>query len=426
MKTFKSVLETLHIASGKLSELAEPVSDIEKRLIDMHQVEVQDYVIPQEHVFKGNIDTQPRLADQSLETSQDNYDSYREESVEISEAPGKYTKRGDKELYQWGDVNQALMDAGANMRIISNVLTKLSKKDVGLHEETLLEGPSDKWMTPLITAIEKHKDKPEFMRFVVQYEAWMETYDRAHKKLRNSKGIEGKLMNSILDAVGISESLINESVKEEPQMLEESSDLKELKSMTPMRDKFGPVNPKLKQKQKAQKSASQNKSFSKVRSRMEEDEVDEAQIRTRARVRNDQEKLKKARAAKSAKANVKEGTVGEFEEASEKLDGRKKEFKEKLRALLYQKAKEAQENKDVVSAILNRKVTKESAIMEKYKPGKLKLKSGDMVTVSKQDAGLLNSMLSDMKPKGRKEMEKVLQTDKAGFEEILGFAREAL
>jgi len=38
----------------------------------------------------------------------------------------------------------------------------------------------------------------------------------------------------------------------------------------------------------------------------EEDEVDEAQIRTRARVRNDQEKLKKARDAKSAKANVKQ------------------------------------------------------------------------------------------------------------------------
>jgi hypothetical protein len=46
----------------------------------------------------------------------------------------------------------------------------------------------------------------------------------------------------------------------------------------------------------------------------EEDEVDEAQIRTRARVRNDQEKLKKARDAKSAKANVKEGTVAEFDE----------------------------------------------------------------------------------------------------------------
>jgi hypothetical protein len=380
MKTFKSVLGQLHIASGKLSELAEPVSEVEKRLIDMHQVEVQDYVIPQEHVFKGTIDSQPRLADQSLETSQDNYDSFQQESVEdIQEAPGKYTKRGDKELYQWGDINQALMAAGANMRIISNVLTKLSKKEVGIHEDLeealLAEGPSDKWMDPLLTAIEKNKDKPEFMRFVVQYEAWMDTYDRTHKKLRGLKGLEGKLMNGILNAVGISESLINESVEEaEPQMLSESVEEK----LTP------------KQKQKAQRSKSQNKSFKSVRGRLS-DEADD-----------------------------------EIEESSEKLDGRKKEFKEKLRALLYQKAREAQEGKDVVGAILNRKVTKESTIMEKYKPGKLKLKSGDMVTISKQDADLLNSMLGDMKPKGRKEMEKVLQTDKAGFQEILGFAREAL
>lgn len=409
MKTFKSVLGELHLASGKLSELAEPVSDIEKRLIDMHQVEVTDYVISQEHVFKGTIDTQPRLADQSLETSQDNYDSYREESVEdIQEAPGKYTKRGDKELYQWGDINQALMAAGANMRIISNVLTKLSKKDVGLHEDLdeafLAEGPSDKWVNPLIAAIEKNKDNPEFMRFVVQYEAWMETYDRAHKKIRKLKGIEGNLINGILDAVGISESFINESVEEEaPEMLSESTKAygKSMDAIADKKKKAGISQAdkltlaKLdalmkKQKYKGQKSKTQNKSFQDVRARLS-DEAD-----------------------------------GEIEEASERLDGRRKEFKEKLRALLYQKAKEAQEGKDVVGAILGRKVTKESTIMEKYKPGKLKLKSGDMVTVSKQDADLLNSMLGDMNPRNRKEMEKVLQTDKAGFEEIVGFAREAL
>jgi len=71
------------------------------------------------------------------------------ENEDLAEAPGKYTKRGDKELYQWGDINQALMSAGANMRIISNVLTKLSKKEVGLHEDLSeaapkIKGPSVK------------------------------------------------------------------------------------------------------------------------------------------------------------------------------------------------------------------------------------------------------------------------------------------
>ena len=105
---------------------------------------------------------------------------------------------------------------------------------------------------------------------------------------------------------------------------------------------------KVKQKQKAQKSASQNKSFRNVRSRMEEKEVDEAQIRTRARVRNDQEKLKKARDAKSAKAKNEQN---EF-----KLDGRRKEFKEKLKNLFYSKmAKEdAKDSTDIMNKIVDR------------------------------------------------------------------------
>jgi hypothetical protein len=63
---------------------------------------------------------------------------------------------------------------------------------------------------------------------------------------------------------------------------------------------------------------------------------------------------------------------------------------------------------------------------EKYKPGKIKLKSKETVNLSKQDSDLLNGMLKDMSSNNRKEMEKVLQKDKSGFEEILGFAREAL
>tara|TARA_Y100000385_G_C12943167_1_gene572090 strand:- start:595 stop:777 length:183 start_codon:yes stop_codon:yes gene_type:complete len=48
----------------------------------------------------------------------------------LSEGPGKYSKSGDKLKYQWGDINQALMNAGANPKVIVNVLTGLSKKEV--------------------------------------------------------------------------------------------------------------------------------------------------------------------------------------------------------------------------------------------------------------------------------------------------------
>jgi len=57
-----------------------------------------------------------------------NYKDIREEL--LSEGPGKYSKSGDKLKYQWGDINQALMNAGMNPKTILNVLTGLSKKEV--------------------------------------------------------------------------------------------------------------------------------------------------------------------------------------------------------------------------------------------------------------------------------------------------------
>ena len=58
----------------------------------------------------------------------------KKEEAEVNEAPGKYSRRGDKELYQWGDINQALMAVGIRTAQIANVLTKLSKKEVGINE----------------------------------------------------------------------------------------------------------------------------------------------------------------------------------------------------------------------------------------------------------------------------------------------------
>jgi hypothetical protein len=69
--------------------------------------------------------------------------------------------------------------------------------------------------------------------------------------------------------------------------------------------------------------------------------------------------------------------------------------------------------------------TKES-LEEAVSAGKLKLDDGSSITVSKQDANLLNQMFKDLNPKNRKMMQDTMMTDKAGFDEIVGFAREAL
>jgi hypothetical protein len=63
---------------------------------------------------------------------------------------------------------------------------------------------------------------------------------------------------------------------------------------------------------------------------------------------------------------------------------------------------------------------------ENFKSGSLTLRDGSKVVVNKKDADLLNQMFKDLNAQNRREMMKVAMTDKAGFEEIRGFAREAL
>lgn len=76
-------------------------------------------------------------------------------------------------------------------------------------------------------------------------------------------------------------------------------------------------------------------------------------------------------------------------------------------------------------SLASKKITEES-LNEAFSAGSLKLSDGSSVTVSAQDAKLLNQMFNDLNPVNKKKMEKVLMTDKHGFQEILGFAREAL
>ena len=66
------------------------------------------------------------------------------------------------------------------------------------------------------------------------------------------------------------------------------------------------------------------------------------------------------------------------------------------------------------------------SLEEAVKPGRMKLDDGSMIMVSKKDADLVNQMFNDLNAKNRKKMQDTMMIDKAGFEEIVGFAREAL
>lgn len=63
---------------------------------------------------------------------------------------------------------------------------------------------------------------------------------------------------------------------------------------------------------------------------------------------------------------------------------------------------------------------------EAFKAGSVKLKDGSSVTLKTEDAKLLNKLMDDLKPENRSKMMNVAMSDKNGFNEILGFAREAL
>lgn len=65
-------------------------------------------------------------------------------------------------------------------------------------------------------------------------------------------------------------------------------------------------------------------------------------------------------------------------------------------------------------------------LIENFSQGTLTLDDGSRVTVSKQNADLLNQMLDELNPQNRRQMLKVAMEDEDGFNEILGFAREAL
>ena len=74
-----------------------------------------------------------------------------------------------------------------------------------------------------------------------------------------------------------------------------------------------------------------------------------------------------------------------------------------------------------------RQLTKESYdLNEAFKAGSVKLKDGSSVTLKTEDAKLLNRLMDDLNPSNRTKMMNVAMSDKNGFNEILGFAREAL
>lgn len=74
-----------------------------------------------------------------------------------------------------------------------------------------------------------------------------------------------------------------------------------------------------------------------------------------------------------------------------------------------------------------KKIVKEKVELdENFKVGAVKLNDGSSVIIKEADAKLLNQLVSELADKNREAMMKAAMKDKKGFNEILGFAKEAL
>jgi hypothetical protein len=65
-------------------------------------------------------------------------------------------------------------------------------------------------------------------------------------------------------------------------------------------------------------------------------------------------------------------------------------------------------------------------IDEAVKAGNMKLKDGARIKVANEDAKLINALFKGLNSANKRKMEQVMMTDKKGFNEILGFAKNAM
>ena len=115
-------------------------------------------------------------------------------------------------------------------------------------------------------------------------------------------------------------------------------------------------------------------------------------------------------------------------------DGRgcviKREEESQQNAVYHVMDKEGNLNKTVNDAntaiYYSRKMKKIYGLNEsRFDSGLVTLKDGSVVEISEKEAELLNSFFDDLNAKNKKEMKNVLMQDEDGFEEILGFSKEA-
>jgi len=458
MKSFKQMV----------SEVAKPISPDEQRFIDQHTYEVQNHPVALDHQFTGDIAGKPSKTTEPDASTYDAAYAAKEPAVEKIGEEVEQMDEISKDLAQrYYSKSQDSMRKSMNTMTDTEKARKPEKKKAyddarktfhkrgkgsdmaakrlaykGKNEEVEQMWEIARSMTPMKNKFGGRVDPKKF---------------DAYKKYMKKNSLDEPTVRMIADNpdAGESKQMMNNPKYKEAMKLYRAAHIKEEVELTenPMEEKpmmMGALRAmshnmmgiaKYVQSTNDPEEWFQNK-LAGVAKEMQtlysyataetmtgmatEETVNESQkaslAKKLAKASASSEKGKKAVTLKKAPWEKKEETELTDEELSakqKKIDHNKNgkidghDF-----AMLRNRKKVRKEEVEVTEELLDEAM--------KFKAGAMKLKDGSQVILKKEDANALTSMFKDLSRQNQKKLGEVVKKDKSGFEEILGFAREAL
>ncbi len=384
MKSFKQMV----------SEVAKPISPDEQRFIDQHAYEVQKHPVALDHQFTGHIAGKPS---KTVEPDASTYDAAyaaKEPAVE----------RIGEEVEQMDEISRSMtpMKNKFGGRVIP--------KKFDAYKKYMKKNNLDE---PTVRMIADNPDAGESKQMMKnpKYKEAMKLYRGAHIKeeveltedpMQEKPMMMGALRAMSHNMMGIAKYVQSTNDPEEWFQNKLAGVAKEMQTLY----SYATAETMTGMATEETLGESQKASLAKKL----------------AKASASSEKGKKAVTLKKAPWEKKEETKLTDEELSakqKKLDHNKNgKIDGHDLAMLRNRKKVRKEEVEVTEELLDEAM--------KFKAGAMKLKDGSQVILKKEDANALTAMFKDLSRQNQKKLGEVAKKDKSGFEEILGFAREAL
>lgn len=384
MKSFKQMV----------SEVAKPISPDEQRFIDQHTYEVQKHPVALDHQFTGEIAGKPSKTTEPDASTYDAAYAAKEPAVE----------RIGEEVEQMDEISRSMTP------MKNKFGGRVDPKKFDAYKKYMKKNNLDE---PTVRMIADDPDAGESKQMMnnPKYKEAMKLYRAAHIKeeveLTENPMEEKPMMMGALRAMshnmmGIAKYVQSTNDPEEWFQNKLAGVAKEMQTLY---------------------SYATAETMTGMATEETLDESQKASLAKKlAKASASSEKGKKAVTLKKAPWEKKEETELTDEELSakqKKLDHNKNgKIDGHDLAMLRNRKKVRKEEVEVTEELLDEAM--------KFKAGAMKLKDGSQVILKKEDANALTAMFKDLSRQNQKKLGEVAKKDKSGFEEILGFAREAL